>query len=80
MWTSKVYNEQDWTKVNELSIRELLAERSKMADIAQNAKCLECPDFLKHVSNRRSVGLTSKVGLKLLTRGFYSTQWSKTST
>lgn len=56
VWTSTVYNEQDWTKVNELSIRELLVERSKMADITQNAKCLECPDFLKHVSIRRSAG------------------------
>ncbi|ETN43274.1 uncharacterized protein HMPREF1541_02433 [Cyphellophora europaea CBS 101466] len=47
-WTSKAYDEQEWTKVNELSVRELLAERARVADMAQNAKCLECPDFLKH--------------------------------
>lgn len=48
-WTSRAYDEQEWTKVTELSVRELLALRAKAAESAQNAKCLDCPDFLKHV-------------------------------
>lgn len=50
-WVSPAYNEQDWSKAQELKIRELLSERSKVAAICQNAKCLECPHFLKHVSS-----------------------------
>jgi antiviral helicase SKI2 len=48
-WTSKEYDEQDWNRVNELSVRELIADRARVAAIAQGAKCLDCPDFLKHV-------------------------------
>ena len=55
-WTDAAYNEQEWTKVHELSVRELIVQRAKMAEIAQNAKCLDCPNFLKHVS---SPGLVS---------------------
>lgn len=50
-WSSPAYNEQDWSKAQELKIRELLNERNKMASICQNAKSLECPQFLKHVSS-----------------------------
>ncbi|KAJ9605383.1 Antiviral helicase ski2 [Cladophialophora chaetospira] len=47
-WVSTAWDEQDWSRVNELSVRELLAERKKFATIFQNAKCLSCPNFLKH--------------------------------
>lgn len=43
------WDELDWGKVKDLQVRELLVERQKMADIAQNAQCLKCPHFLKHV-------------------------------
>lgn len=49
-WLSPVYSEQDWSKAQELKIRELLNERAEMAEVCQSAKCLECPQFLKHVS------------------------------
>lgn len=47
-WDSSIWDEQDWNKVHDLHIRELLAERTKVATIVQNAKCLDCPNFLKH--------------------------------
>jgi antiviral helicase SKI2 len=34
--------------VTELAIKELLAQREKAAAIFSNAKCFECPSFLKH--------------------------------
>ena len=49
-WTSSVYDEQDWSKVLELRVRELLSERDEVASRCQKAKCLTCPSFLKHVS------------------------------
>ena len=48
LWVTSTWDEQDWSKVNELSVRELLAERKKFAAIFQSAKCLSCPNFLKH--------------------------------
>ena len=50
-WTSDVYDEEDWSKVHELAVRDILTEREKLAKIAQNARCLDCPDLVKHVSN-----------------------------
>ena len=50
-WSDSVYDELDWAKVKELQVRELLAERQKMAAIAGNADCLSCPNIVKHVSN-----------------------------
>ncbi|EXJ82553.1 hypothetical protein A1O3_06366 [Capronia epimyces CBS 606.96] len=47
-WISTAWDEQDWGKVHELQVRELLVERTKMAQIVQTAQCLECPNFLKH--------------------------------
>lgn len=49
-WTDTLWDEQDWSKVTEMSTREIITERQKVAAICQNAKCLDCPDFLKHVS------------------------------
>lgn len=49
-WSFSAWDEQDWAKVMELSVRETMIHRQKMANICQSAKCLSCPDFLKHVS------------------------------
>ncbi len=48
-WESADWNELEWDKVKDLQVRELLAERQKMAQIAQQAHCLSCPIFQKHV-------------------------------
>lgn len=47
-WISSAWDEQDWNKVHDLPVRELLVERQKVADLVQNAKCLSCPNFVKH--------------------------------
>jgi antiviral helicase SKI2 len=59
-WTSAAWDELDWAKVKDLRIRELLAERQKMATVAQSAESLGCPNFVKHVS-------TSKRGTTVVT-------------
>ena len=56
-WISSAWTEQDWDKVHELSIRELLVERKKFANIFENAKCLSCPNFLKHYGMQHDEGL-----------------------
>lgn len=67
-WTSRAWDEQDWVKVTELRVRELLAEREKAAAMAQNARCLQCPDFLKHYSMQHDEWLIKEniQSLKLL--------------
>ena len=47
-WISSAWEEQNWDRVNDLSVRELLGQRKKIASIVQNAKCLDCPNFIKH--------------------------------
>ncbi|KAK5944440.1 Antiviral helicase ski2 [Knufia obscura] len=51
-WTSSAYDEQDWSKVQEMRTRELLNERAEVASQCQTAKCLECPSFLKHFAQQ----------------------------
>lgn len=47
-WISTAWDEQDWSKVNDLQVRELLAERNSLARVVLNSRCLECPNFVKH--------------------------------
>jgi antiviral helicase SKI2 len=48
-WTSSTWNELDWHKyLKDMSLRNLLDERSKIATIAQDCECIHCPDFPKH--------------------------------
>lgn len=49
-WKSSDWDELEWDNVKDLQVRELVAERKKMADVAQQADCLKCPKFVKHVS------------------------------
>lgn len=49
-WESADLDELQWDKVKDLQVRELLAERQKVGQIAQGGHCLTCPDFLRHVS------------------------------
>ena len=54
-WTASVYNEQDWSKVQELRVRELIEQRKTVASGCQDAVCLSCPNFLKHVRDCSNV-------------------------
>lgn len=47
-WVSTAWNEQDWAKVTDLQVRELLGKRNSVAAKILKSKCLECPDFIKH--------------------------------
>ncbi|KAK5084055.1 Antiviral helicase ski2 [Exophiala xenobiotica] len=67
-WTSSSYEEQDWSKVQEMRTRELLNERAEVASICQTVKCLECPNFLKHFAQQHDEWLVKEniQSLKLL--------------
>ncbi|KAK5128632.1 hypothetical protein LTR08_003953 [Meristemomyces frigidus] len=48
-WTSSSWNELDFRKyLKEMEVRELLDERAKAANAAQDRECIHCPDFPKH--------------------------------
>jgi antiviral helicase SKI2 len=47
-WTYKDWDEYNWSKIKELSIRNLLEAREQAAKVASTRKCLECPKFLQH--------------------------------
>lgn len=49
-WTDTTWDEIDWQRIKELEIRDILDKRRAQAQIAQSCHCLECPDFVKHVS------------------------------
>jgi antiviral helicase SKI2 len=61
-WEADEWNELDWSKVRELSLRDILAKRSGAATIAQKADCVKCPQFVKHVG-----GFVPNSLLKILT-------------
>ena len=51
-WTLKHWDELDWlSKIKEVQLRELLDIRKQEAAVAQNGACVQCPNFVKHVSN-----------------------------
>lgn len=51
-WTSGVWDEMDWARIKELQVRDILEQRQAQAAISQSCRCLQCPEFLKHVSCR----------------------------
>ncbi|TKA63992.1 hypothetical protein B0A55_10121 [Friedmanniomyces simplex] len=55
-WTSSTWNELDYYKwLKEMSIRTLLDERAKAANIVQSCACIHCPDFPKHYAMEHDV-------------------------
>ena len=49
-WTDPIWDEMELYRIKELRVRDILEKRHVQATIAQSCKCLECPNFLKHVS------------------------------
>ncbi|KAJ9621284.1 Antiviral helicase ski2 [Taxawa tesnikishii (nom. ined.)] len=47
-WTSSTWEEIDYDRIRDMSIRGLLDERSKAAYMAQERECVLCPDLEKH--------------------------------
>jgi len=50
-WVDPAWDEVDWQRLKELQVREIMEKRQAQADIVQSAHCLQCPDFVKHVSS-----------------------------
>lgn len=49
-WIHTGWGEIDWQRIKEMEIRDILDKRQAQAEIAQSCHCLQCPDFVKHVS------------------------------
>lgn len=49
-WLNSAWDEIDWSRIKELQVRDILDQRQTQAEIAQSGHCLQCPNFLKHVS------------------------------
>lgn len=57
-WTDTVWDEMDWARVKELHVRDILEKRQAQAAIIQTCQCLDCPQFLKHVSGDQPIFVT----------------------
>lgn len=44
-------NEADWSKVRDMPFNENKQVRRKATETIASSHCLECPDFLEHVSH-----------------------------
>lgn len=49
-WTASAWDEIDWYRVKDMSVREIHDKRRAAGATAQGAHCLKCPNFVKHVS------------------------------
>ncbi|KAJ5738893.1 hypothetical protein N7493_002048 [Penicillium malachiteum] len=47
-WDSKVWDEDNWSRVLDFKTRELLDQRQAQVDIINACLCTSCPDFAKH--------------------------------
>jgi antiviral helicase SKI2 len=47
-WAFQDWDELNWRKIKDLTVQNLLDERKKIGDEAQDKKCLTCPKFLQH--------------------------------
>ena len=48
-WDQPTWDELDWSRIKELRSWEIVENRRQEAIKVQNARALECPDFVKHV-------------------------------
>ncbi|KAI9885335.1 MAG: hypothetical protein M1823_002880 [Watsoniomyces obsoletus] len=51
-WERDVWDELDWARIKDLQVRDILDERVKVAQTAQDRICLSCPNFVKHYAMR----------------------------
>jgi len=49
-WELDEWNELNWSRIKDLQLRDILTKRNEEGTISQKAKCLQCPQFIKHVS------------------------------
>jgi antiviral helicase SKI2 len=48
-WELDEWNEMEYSRIHNLQLRETLVKRMEESVVAQKAKCLQCPQFIKHV-------------------------------
>lgn len=58
-WKASFWEELDWSRIKLLSIRDTLEVRKQQLQSAQQAHCLECPNFVKHVRSRKDSKLNT---------------------
>jgi antiviral helicase SKI2 len=51
-WGKPEWTELDWTKVKDLSFQEIYEARKQQIAKAEDATCISCPGFAKHVRYR----------------------------
>ena len=49
-WKASSWDELDWIRAKLLTIRDILEIRQQHLEEAENVHCLQCPNFVKHVS------------------------------
>ena len=49
-WDSPYWEELDWNRIKELSVRDIQEARKEKSQKIRNACCIQCPDFVKHHS------------------------------
>lgn len=60
-WVTNAWDEMDWSRIKELQVRDVLDKRQAQAQIAQSCHCLQCPNFLKHVSGMCACGFLESI-------------------
>jgi hypothetical protein len=58
-WELDEWNELGFERLKNIEIREILTKRVEVATTAQKAQCLQCSQFVKHVSRLSYPGTTS---------------------
>ena len=48
-WELSLWDELDWSRIKELSTRDIVERRQKDGARAQQAHASDCPNFVKHV-------------------------------
>ncbi|TAQ86619.1 hypothetical protein B7494_g5050 [Chlorociboria aeruginascens] len=51
-WQLDEWNELNWSRIKDLQLRDILMKRIEESTASQKAKCLTCPQFLKHFAMR----------------------------
>ena len=50
LWQSPYWDEMDWSRIRELSIREILERRKEERLVIGDARSINCPTFIRHFS------------------------------
>ena len=53
-WTDQGWDEVDWSvRVKDMKLRDVIDNRREAISMVENSKCVDCPNFVKHVSDSR---------------------------